>query len=801
MIKKIFKKILSFILILISIGLICVQGFLGYLIAVIEDTPRTNLNEFRSLPETSYIYDSSDNILDEVPTTEKRVYVESENIPQFLKDAYISTEDRRFYEHSGVDYRRFIGAIIATIKTLFHGEGNIEGGSTITQQLVKNIMLTPDRTIKRKIQEMILSTFITEHMSKDDTLTLYLNTIFLGGSANGVEMASLQYFGKHASELSLLESAFMAGITQSPNYYYPFSENNMKDPSKYINRTETVLDSMLLMGKIDETEHKNTVEDLHNSKLVFKEQEPLTYSLKYEWFNRELLNNVRADLKAKYNYSEEEVGKLLSNGGLKIYSTMDKDLQEYAENVIYNMSEYVDVSSSKDTNGMMQPQAAVVVTDYKTGQVKAAVGGREEQDAMTINRAISPYVLKPTGSSIKPFTVYAPALDTGLYTPTSTVKDAPFSQSFLDKYNYTFQPQNDQLTYYGSITLQSALARSLNTIALDTVDKLGITTSVAYGEAFGFKYNNVSKSSIAAIALGQFNNDPEDLDGANPLMVAEAYGVFGNDGVRTESILYTKVLDRNGQVLLQKTPETQKVISNKTAYDMFKMMEATLKVNTSNVVLFDNMAISGKSGTSENNENLWFGGLTPYYSCAIWTGADVPTQIVSNSGVPLYGNNTSGHLWREIMKYAHRNLEYKTLTEPTVIDKPVTHVSENKEQTEQALHSNNTVKPSSNVQQQYEAARKEEEDRIIKEYKIIEEKRKVEAAKKAEEARAAEEKRRAEEAKKAEEDRKRLEEEKKKQEEEEKKKQEEEKNEQQQENPTSPQEHPQSDPNKPIVFN
>lgn len=754
-IKGIYHTITTIIKIVIVTGCITTSIAVGYTFAVLKDTPKTNLNEFKYLAETSFIYDEEGSLLDEVPTLEKRIKVSSKDIPDVLKKAFVATEDKRFYEHQGVDFKRLLGAVKATVTTKITGDGNVEGGSTITQQLVKNVILTPDRTIKRKIQEMILATIVSEHISKDEVLTLYLNTIHLGGYAHGVELACKQYFGKSVKDITLIESAFLAGITQSPNEYYPFSDENVKDPSLYLNRTETVLDLMLEQNYIKADEYKKAVDDLHNGKLKFIAPAiapaKVKYTLNYEWFNRELIEQVKKDLMSKYDYDYTQVSALVANGGLKIYSTMDKDIQRYSENVIYNAGDYIDINELEDLNGMKQPQISAVITDYKTGKVIAAVGGREPQDAFTLNRAISENFLKPTGSTVKPFTVYAPAIETGLYTANSIVSDAPLSSSFLKKYNYSFQPQNDQLTYFGNITLQSALARSLNTVALSTVDKIGLSNSEAYGELFGFKYNSESKNSIAAVALGQFNNNPEDLDGANPMIVAEAFGVFGNSGIRTKSILYTKVLDRNGNVLLENKPKRTQIITSNTAYTMFKMMEATLKVNTSNVALFDGMPIAGKSGTSEDSQNLWFGGLTSYYSCAVWTGSDNPQTITNSYGVPMYGNNTSGIIWREIMKYAHKNLAYKDLEKPTVNEAPISHENIT---TSQKYEINDTAK------EQYEQAKKEEAERL----------REEEAQRKAEEAR-----KKAEELKKQQEEQKRKEEEeRKKKQEEDKKKQEEE---------------------------
>lgn len=679
-------------------------------------------------------------------------------------------------------------------------DGLVEGGSTITQQLVKNILLTPDQTIKRKAQEMMLAMIVSDNMSKEEVLITYLNTIHLGGYANGVEMASKQYFNKHTSELNLIESAFLAGITQSPNYYYPFSDENTANPSLYLNRTETVLDSMLLINSITGEEYNQAIEDLKNGKLVFTEEEQLTYNLKYEWYNRQLLQDVKEDLKEKYSYTEEVVSNLLANGGLKIYSAMDKDLQDYAENVLYNMENYIDaVSYSKETGERIRPQAALVVTDYKTGQVKAAIGGNHEQEALTINRAVSNDVLKPVGSSVKPFTVYAPALDIGLYTPTSIVKDVALDKSLLNRYHYTFQPQNDQLTYYGDITLQTALARSLNTIAIQTVDKIGLQNSIKYGEAFGLKYNKQSKGSIAAVSLGQFNNDPNDIDGGNPLSVAEGYGVFGNEGVRVESILYTKVLDRNGNILLDNTPKTTKVLRNQTAYEMYKMMEETTKVNTSNVVLFDGMSIAGKSGTSEDSENLWFAGLTPYYSCAVWVGNDIPNRVISSTGIPMYGNNTSGLLWKEVMRYAHQGLEYKTIEKPKVAETQ-TILSEPESETKPS-QTDIAVKPNKNALQAYESAKTEEIERIKKEQEdrkareqqaLLEAEERVKQEKETQTLKAEEERKRLEEEKaKREEEQRRKEEE-----EERKKREEEEKNNQENQNPPNTQ----TPDDKPIPF-
>lgn len=774
--KKIFKIIGYTILSTILTGLVVGFGFAGYLMAVIEETPKTNLNEFKRIPQTSYIYDSKETLIDEVPTAEKRINVSYEDLPEDLIDAYIATEDRRFFEHNGVDFRRLGGAALATVKVLLGQDGLIEGGSTITQQLVKNILLTPDRTIKRKAQEMVLAMVVSNNMSKEEVLTTYLNTIYLGGYANGVEMASKQYFNKHTKDLNLIESAFLAGITQSPTNYYPFSDKNIEDPSKYLNRVETVLDSMLLVNSITQKEYTQAVEDLNSGKLVFTKEEQLTYNLDYEWYNRQLLQDVKDDLKEKYGYTDEVVANLLANGGLKIYTAMDKDLQDYAENVLYNMEDYVDaVSYSKETGEQIRPQASIVVTDYKTGQVKVAIGGNHEQDALTINRALSPDTLKPVGSSAKPFTVYAPALDVGLYTPTSIVKDSALDKSLLDKYHYTFQPQNDQLTYYGNITLQSALARSLNTIAIQTVDKLGLQNSIKYGEAFGLKYNDQSKGSIAAVALGQFNNDPEDIDGGNPLMVAEGYGVFGNDGVRVESILYTKVLDRNGNILIDNTPETTKVLRNQTAYEMYKMMEETTRVNTSNVVLFDGMSIAGKSGTSEDSENLWFAGLTPYYSAAVWVGNDVPNRVVSSGGVPMYGNNTSGLLWKEVMRYAHKGLAYKTVEQPKVAETR-TILSES-EPTPQTPQANIAVKPNQNALNAYESAKQEEVERIKKE----QEDRKAQEAQALKEAEERAKQEQEAQLQKVEEERIRLEEERKAHEEEQRRKEEEQRKKQEEE--------------------
>jgi penicillin-binding protein 1A len=643
--------------ILIFICLLASVAALGVCAAIIKNSPDLDVNQVLNLNEPSVLYDDKGDFMDVVVSTENRTVVPFSSIPQNLKNAFVSIEDERFYQHNGIDIKRILSVIFIDIKNKITNKTGIQGASTITQQLVRNIYLSKEVTIKRKIQEMYLSIKLEKLLTKDQILEAYMNTIYLGGRSFGVESASQQYFGKSVSSLNLIQCAFIAGIPQSPSIYYPYSTASKNNPSLYLNRTKSVLKKMYDNNYITEQQYTDAIKDVSNGKLGIQPYTPPNNKLKYEWFSIPAIESVKADLKSKYNYSDTEVDHLLTYGGLKIYTTMDENLQEETKDTLNNNS-ILNGISYKDKNGIVQPQASAVVIDYHSGEVKALVGGRGTQPAMSFNRAASSSYLRPPGSGIKPLTVYSPAIDSREYTAATTIKDSEWSSTLAEKYGSNgtpYYPKNDEAFTNVDMTLRTALTRSSNIVALKLEDKLGLDKGVSYGEKFGINLDSTDMSSISSLALGELHQ------GTNTLQMAAAYGVFGNKGLYTYPRLYTKVTDRSGKVLLETKVKTERVLSSSSAYIMYNMLKGPVNSGgTGYNAKFGDMPVSGKTGTSSYNKNLWFSGLTPYYSASVWIGND------SNSTLPSSLNsNSAAALWAAIMEPFHVGLFSKDISVPS----------------------------------------------------------------------------------------------------------------------------------------
>ena len=632
----------------------------GYSFAIIKTTPPLNVEEVLSLNQPSSLYDSNGDFMDNLHTNEERYVIDSNKIPDNLKKAFVSIEDERFYKHKGIDIQRIVGAAILDVKKIITGQKGLHGASTLTQQLVKNTVLTNEFSLERKIREAYLSLSLEKKLSKDQILTAYLNTIPLGGQVYGVEAASLFYFNKNASDLSLIECAYLAGITQAPTYYGAYTDVNKEDPSRYINRTITVLGKMKELSYITENEYNTAVNDVKNNGLVFKSSKK-DYRLNYEWFVYPTVSQVKEDLKAKYKYTDEEVSKLMVNGGLKIFTTMNKELQDYTQNVLNDYSNLgISNSETYDADGVPLLQASATIVNYKTGQILAMVGGRGNQNPQSTNRAYDS--LKPIGSTTKPLTVYGPGIDQEIITAASTIDDAPLPENKLNN-GKSYNPLNSPNEYLGNITPREAVTYSKNVASVITEDKIGLKTGVSYGEQLGLKYNSESKSSIAALALGEFNNNPKDLDGGNTYILANAFGTFGNNGLYTKPTLYTKVVDASGKTLLENNkPEQKEVFSPQTAYIMYDILKGPVTYYNGTAAKWGEMPVAGKTGTTTNSTNLWFAGLSPYLSGSVWVGYDKPTKLIGSS-------SGCAALWGKIMAKAHEGLEVKDIEEPSGIVK------------------------------------------------------------------------------------------------------------------------------------
>ncbi|EOR20641.1 membrane carboxypeptidase MrcB [Clostridium sartagoforme AAU1] len=601
------------------------------------------------------IYDSQEQYIDNIPTEEERYKVSLDEMSKYLKDAYVSIEDERFYKHPGVDIKRTLSSALRSAMYYFTGNGNIQGGSTLTQQLIRNTLLTQDVKIERKIREIYLSLTLENKLTKDQILEAYLNTIPLGGKIYGVEAASKYFFEKSAKDLTLPESAFIAGLTQAPSAYSPYDPENKEDPTIYLDRTKTVLMKMRDLGYITQAEYDEAYAFVDANQFVFS-QTVIDYKINYEWFVYPALDQVREDLKEVYKYTDEEVDRLFATGGLKIYTTMDRTIQDSTQAVLNdrNSIQQLDIYANPevtDENGTPALQAAAVIIDYKTGQVKAMVGGRGEQPARSTNRAY--YALRSVGSTTKPLTVYGPAIDTKAITAGTVLDDAGLPSSIQSKYG-GYNPANWNKVSDGLITARQSLALSKNVPTVLVEDKLGVETGLAYGEKLGLVYGEKSKF-IATVALGEFTGVDEDgsVDGGNPYILASAFGSFGNNGLYTKPILYTKVADATGKIILESKPKQTQVFSPQTAYIMRDLLKGPLTFDGA-LAKLPNMPVIGKTGTTSLVTDFLFAGLTPYYSGAVWIGYDNRSAM----GGASYSSSAAS-LWGAMMAPIHANLEYK----------------------------------------------------------------------------------------------------------------------------------------------
>ncbi len=649
-----FFTYLSLILLFCICGIFVV--FAGYAFAVIKSTPPLDVNAVLTLNQPSSLYDNNGDFMDNLHSTEERYVIESDEIPQSLKDAFISIEDERFMTHKGIDLKRIAGSALLDVKKIITKQKGLHGASTITQQLIKNTVLTNDVSIERKIKEMYLALNLEQKLTKDQIITAYLNTIPMGGTAYGVEAAALLYFSKSASDLSLVECAYLAGITQAPSYYSAYNEHNTEDPAPYINRTIVVLDKMLEKGYISQEEHDTAVNDINNGNLVFKKSK-IDYKLNYEWFIYPAISQVKKDLMDKYGYSEEEAANLIAHGGLQIYTTMDRHLQDFTQATLDDYNNLgITNPETYNEDGVPLLQASATIVNYKTGAVVAMVGGRGNQQPQSTNRAYN--ALKPIGSSTKPLTVYGPGINEKIITAATPIDDAPFEDNKLDNGN-SYNPKNSPNVYNGLTTAREGVKYSKNVVSVKIADMIGLNTGISYGEKLGLKYNSASKSSIAAVALGEFNNDPNDLDGGNTFILANAFGTFGNGGNYTKPILYTKVEDSNGRTILENNnPSQTSVFSQEAAYIMYDILKGPITYNATGAKWGD-MPVAGKTGTTTASNNLWFSGLTPYLSASVWIGYDIPST--------LYGSSSGcAVLWGKLMAEAHSYYKYSV----TDIKKP-----------------------------------------------------------------------------------------------------------------------------------
>lgn len=599
---------------LLAFAIIVTGAGLGFLTASIQTMP--SLNGGIKPNASSQIYDINGKLITTIHATENRLPVPLSKIPNHLQDAFIASEDIRFYHHLGVDLRGIFRAVFVNIT----GKGVREGASTITQQLARNTLLTHDQTFKRKIQEAFLALQIERKFTKQEILEMYLNQIYFGQGAYGVQTAAQTYFGKNVEELSLAEAAMLAGVPRSPNYYSP--ANNMK-AAKAVQ--ETVLEQMVKYNYITFSEAQKAKDT--QIKLVSKSGQSNDQFASYfiDFVTQTMVDRYGADAV----YKE----------GLKIYTTLDIEAQTAAERAISVLPTY-----RTDKDGIKQPQGALIAIEPQTGYIKAMVGGRGNDQ---FNRAV--LAERQPGSAFKPF-VYLAALDNG-FTAATVIEDSPVSFG-------SWSPVNYDGRFRGPITLRNALEKSINTVAVKVANQVGVDKILNYARQMGIT-TLVTSGSVndrnLSTALGGLTN------GVTPLQLASAYGTIANQGVHAEPMAIVKVVDRNGTVLEQQIPKQKAVIDEKVAYVLTDMMRGVIERGTGTGASIGRPA-AGKTGTTSDYVDAWFVGFTPDLACAVWMGLDSSGSL---SGIT--GGDLPATIWRKFMAEALAKVPAKNFPRPAGI--------------------------------------------------------------------------------------------------------------------------------------
>ncbi len=576
-----------------------------------------------------------------ISSEQNRVWVDAEEIPKAMKDAIVAIEDERFYTHNGFDIRRTAKAFFVYVKNKITRQPTTFGGSTITQQLVKNVTNRRDRTAARKIMEISSAVNLEKKLEKDEILELYLNTIYLSQGCNGVQTASHKFFGKPVAELNLAECASIAGITQFPSLYDPLT-----NPEKNKEKQEVVLKKMLELEFIKQEEYDEAVA----YELNFTEFDPdeLTTGVINSYFTDHIINTVTDDL-IELGYSEAMASKMIYSGGLRIISTIDPNVQAAAEEVFENTKNF------PDAEGENHAQASMVIIDPYTGGIKGLVGGIGKKTGnLVLNRATQ--TLRQPGSTIKPIGVYAPAFEKGIITPADVYQDKAISYG-------EWTPRNYDHTYSGNVSVRTALRRSLNTIPVQILDKMGadysynfLTRKLGITSLVKNETNSEGKVfsdiGLSQLALGGLTH------GVSVLELTAAYAPFANRGIYTEPHCYTEVYDARGEKILSIEPKVVMAMSEPVAYVTSMLLKEVVTSGTGGGAgLTSGMFTAGKTGTTSDNHDRLFVGYTPHYVSSVWYGYDTPKPIRA-SGNPCIP------VWRSVMTKINADKEKITPKAP-----------------------------------------------------------------------------------------------------------------------------------------
>ncbi|MBU5335639.1 transglycosylase domain-containing protein [Intestinibacter bartlettii] len=666
---------------------------------------------------------SDGSTLAEAETGHKKIPLKKLN-NETVKNALVSIEDSRFYEHNGVDLK---GLARSTVKTL---TGNKQGGSTIPMQVSKLLLTSQKQTLTRKIQDIYYAYEMSKVVSKDDILLTYLNNMYVGNSFYGIEAAAQGYFNKSAEKLTLPEAAMLVGATNNPYKYAPYTkakldgneqrsdlENKLlfythtendgyDDPTEVelnmvdklyswglitdqdtysqlkqgkmivrkavfntnaVGRAKTVLGKMKEFGYISQSEYDQACIDAANVKIQVPKTMQKVVSTVEDYVYYEVINALKDQ-----GYTQEEANNLYYNGGLQIQTTIDSSMQAELE-AQYNNSANFPSNSITDANGITQPQSGMVIIDYHNGQIKSLIGGRNIKGKRTLNRATNP--VQP-GSTIKPLSIYTAAIDTLQMTQSTVFSDARGGYKF--EKNKKWNPSTTTAGA-GNMSLRLGLAKSSNTVAVKTAENLGdtyedcIDVMMDYLKNFGItsvvdsktSNSNTTDRTFPSLALGGM------AYGISPLEMSAAYGALANGGVYIEPTVFTTVSTYNGELIVKSTPEEHRVVDEEVAYVMTDMLKAVVTEGTGKEASLGEMPVAGKTGTTNKKYAVWFVGYTPYYVCSTYLGDDVGRKDADGNAIALRpideSSTAAAKLWASVMKPIHQNLEVIDFEKPSGI--------------------------------------------------------------------------------------------------------------------------------------
>ena len=658
--KKKHPKLKKFIIIcfilFILLGLIGVGVFAGIFFS---DKWKIDKDDVAIALHNTTVYDKEGKQIAELTGDENRRIITLSEMGDYLPNAFIAIEDERFYSHYGVDIKRTAGAIFTYVT---HGGKSSFGGSTITQQLVKNMMDDNEDSIRRKIREWSRAYQIEQMLSKSQILELYLNVIFMGSTMYGVESGSQYYFSKSAKDLSLAEAAFIAGINDAPNTYNPFGSTDNSEKIK--KRTKTVLAQMKklrdtnvkemeALTRITDEQYEKAIEEVDKG-LKFKKGSSVD-TTNISFHTAAAIDQVATQLAKDKELKYDVARSMVYSNGYKIYTTQDSSIQDIMEEEYLKTKYIKKATTKKGKENNEHSQSAMVIIDHKTGQVVATVGGLgKDSSTLGLNRATasSGGVGRQPGSAIKPLVAVGPALEEKVITGSTIYNDV--------RTDFGYGYINNAGSHRGYITVRQGIECSSNIVNMKILSNLGVEKGLKYANELGLSYYTKEDESVG-LAIGGTKH------GTNPLQMAAAYATIANGGEYIEPTFYTKVESASGKTVLEAKQEKRRVFSEQNAYVLANILKTPVYGfrggATASICKIPGIETAAKTGTTTEYKDKWLCGFTPYYAAATWFGFDTPEPIYGVGGT----SNPSAAIWASVMKKAHKNLKSANFTKPNGI--------------------------------------------------------------------------------------------------------------------------------------